>query len=305
MMDLPPGITVFERGWLSSNNILLEDNNQTVLIDSGYCTHSAQTLALVHSRLGDRALDVLLNTHLHSDHCGGNAALQATYPFLKTYIPPGNASSVRNWDTQSLTYEPTGQSCPPFSYSKLLEIGSTFEAATLSWDILAAPGHDPHSVIIFNARHGILVSADALWENGFGVVFPEIEGDSAFDEVQHTLDLIKSLDVKVVLPGHGQPFSDPTNALVRAQSRLNFFRDNPIKHALYAAKVLLKFKLLEWHQTSFNQLFAWSQQTPYFQLLHAKYWGAQSSEQWIRMLITELENAGAALVKENLISDLT
>ena len=305
MKVLPPGITVFERGWLSSNNILLEDNHQTLLIDSGYCTHSAQTVALVQSKLGARSLDVLVNTHLHSDHCGGNAALQASYPWLKTYIPPGNASSVQAWDKQSLTYEATGQSCPPFSFSKSLEIGSQFEAAKLRWEILAAPGHDPDSVIVFNTQQGILISADALWENGFGVVFPEIEGDSAFDDVQHTLDLIKSLDANCVIPGHGQPFYDVTTAVVRAQSRLNFFRENPIKHAFYAAKVLLKFKLLELHQTSFQQLHEWSQQTRYFQMLHAKYWASLTTDAWVRMLITELEKAGAATVQEDLISDLT
>jgi hypothetical protein len=33
----------------------------------------------------------------------------------------------------------------------------------------------------------VLISADALWENGFGVVFPELEGDDAFAIVAATL----------------------------------------------------------------------------------------------------------------------
>ena len=39
----------------------------------------------------ERPLDLLLNTHLHSDHCGGNAALQARHPGVRTLIPPGQA----------------------------------------------------------------------------------------------------------------------------------------------------------------------------------------------------------------------
>ena len=71
-------MTVFERGWLSSNNILFTGQHSgAALVDTGYCTHSAQTLALVQSALGRRPLERILNTHLHSDHCGGNAALQA------------------------------------------------------------------------------------------------------------------------------------------------------------------------------------------------------------------------------------
>ena len=48
---LPAGVQVFERDWLSSNNILLTDADSATLIDSGYATHAAQTLALI-----DRAL---------------------------------------------------------------------------------------------------------------------------------------------------------------------------------------------------------------------------------------------------------
>ena len=74
------GLTVFERGWLSSNNVLLTDpadpRAPAVLVDSGHCTHAAQTVALVARALGGRPLGRILNTHLHSDHCGGNARLQ-------------------------------------------------------------------------------------------------------------------------------------------------------------------------------------------------------------------------------------
>jgi glyoxylase-like metal-dependent hydrolase (beta-lactamase superfamily II) len=44
-------------------------------------------------------------------------------------------------------------------------------------------GHDPHSVILFEPVSRVLISADALWERGFGVIFPELEGVEAFDEV--------------------------------------------------------------------------------------------------------------------------
>ena len=78
------GFHVFERGWLSANNILLFDDDSAVLIDSGYVTHAPQTVALVQQALNGRMLDLLLNTHLHSDHCGGNQALQQAYPGLQS-----------------------------------------------------------------------------------------------------------------------------------------------------------------------------------------------------------------------------
>jgi hypothetical protein len=38
-----------------------------------------------------------------------------------------------------------------------------------------APGHHPYSYILFCEKHGILLSADALWEKGFGVIFPALD----------------------------------------------------------------------------------------------------------------------------------
>ncbi len=104
------GIRVFERGWLSANNVLIEGGHgPTALVDSGYVSHAEQTVALVQAALGTRPLHLLLNTHLHSDHCGGNAALQAAFPTVRTLIPPGQAQAVEQWDTTALSYAPTGQ----------------------------------------------------------------------------------------------------------------------------------------------------------------------------------------------------
>lgn len=77
---LPASIRVFERGWLSSNNVLLVDEARAALVDTGYATHAEQTVSLVEHALAGRALDTIVNTHLHSDHCGGNARLQAQWP---------------------------------------------------------------------------------------------------------------------------------------------------------------------------------------------------------------------------------
>ena len=37
-------VAVLERGWLSSNNVLLRGRLGTAVVDSGYWTHSAQTV---------------------------------------------------------------------------------------------------------------------------------------------------------------------------------------------------------------------------------------------------------------------
>ena len=291
---LPKEITVFQRGWLSSNNILIVGKDSTALIDSGYVTHAPQTLALVESALTGRSLDLLVNTHLHSDHCGGNAALQARYPDLKTLIPPGQAAHVRAWDPHALTYAPTGQNCPQFDFSEVLQPGTEIRLGSTPWQVHAAPGHDPHSVILFEPASRLLVSADALWERGFGVIFPELEGVDAFDAVGATIDLIEALKPAVVIPGHGPLFSDVEAAMAFARERLRGFVAKPDKHIRHAVKVLLKFKLLELQSIVVADFLAWAQSTPYLLAIYQQHFSGIDFAQWVDELIADLVRAGAA-----------
>lgn len=240
---LPATMRVFERGWLSSNNVLFTGED-TALVDSGYVTHAPQTLALVRHALGGRPLDRLLNTHLHSDHCGGNAALQAAYG-CHTAIPEAEAAKVAAWDEDALSYRATGQQCARFGFDALLAPGQVFELGGMDWQVLGAPGHDPHALLLFCAHEGILIAGDALWENGFGVIFPELAGEPGFGETRATLDLIAALDARIVIPGHGRMLTDVAGALQRAYSRLDYLTGAPQRNAENAVKVLVKFLLLE------------------------------------------------------------
>jgi glyoxylase-like metal-dependent hydrolase (beta-lactamase superfamily II) len=251
------GLTIFERGWLSSNNVLLHGHGAGAwLIDSGHMLHGAQTVALLRAALAGEALQGIVNTHLHSDHCGGNAAVQRAFGG-RIRIPPGSWAAACAWDEDALSYRPTGQRCEPFLPDATIEPGQTLSVGRRRWQALAAPGHDPHSIILFDADDGVVISADALWENGFGVVFPELEGGQAFDEVAGALDLIESLDARWAIPGHGGPFTDLRGALQRARQRLATFVADPDRHARHGLKVLVKYHLLEEQQQAWPEFEAW------------------------------------------------
>jgi glyoxylase-like metal-dependent hydrolase (beta-lactamase superfamily II) len=252
-MSLPTSVQVFERGWLSSNNVLLVDDACAALVDTGYATHAPQTLALVQDALGERPLDLIINTHLHSDHCGGNALLQATWP-CRTAIPMAEAAAVANWDETRLTYRATGQRCERFTFTETIAPGTPLRLGGLDWQVLGAPGHDPHSLMLYCADERVLISADALWENGFGVIFPELEGESGFAEQQAVLETIARLDVRTVVPGHGAPFTNVGLALERAFSRVAWLRADPARNAKNALKVLIVFQLLDVREMHFDTL---------------------------------------------------
>ncbi|KQW59584.1 MBL fold metallo-hydrolase [Variovorax sp. Root411] len=291
---LPVNVVVFERGWLSSNNVLLVGSEETAVVDTGYATHADQTLALVESVLGERPLDLILNTHLHSDHCGGNAALQERYPLARTEIPPGEASLVERWDQSGLSFLATGQTCRRFRFTGLLQPGTECMLGDRPWQVHAAPGHDPHSIILFDAESRTLISADALWENGFGIAFPELAGEPSFEDVGATLDLIETLAPRQVIPGHGAVFDDVGKALSVARRRLDGLQRDPVKHARHAIKVLMKFKLLEVQSISFADWHAWLRGAAYIDVIRSRFFSAIELDQLTGDILAELVAAGAA-----------
>jgi len=288
------GITVFERGWLSSNNVLLASGpaEETVLIDTGYASHAEQTVALVRHALKGRVLDRIVNTHLHSDHCGGNQALQQSFG-CAIDVPSGEADKVDAWDEDALTFRATGQQCTRFRRTGSIAVGDELVNGLSRWRVLAAAGHDPESIVLHEPDQQLLISADALWANGFGVVFPELVGEPGFDDVRRTLEMLAGLRVRWVIPGHGAPFADFELAIARAFQRLRSLAADPAKHARHAAKVLIKFHLLEVQACSVEDLNRWLDQVPYVAITHRMHFAGIGMQRWRADLLSELASTGA------------
>jgi glyoxylase-like metal-dependent hydrolase (beta-lactamase superfamily II) len=298
------GLTVFERGWLSSNNVLLHaapDEPGAVLVDSAHVLHAQQTVALVGQALNGQRLHEVVNTHLHSDHCGGNATLQRAFG-CSLRIPPGGWTAALHWDEDALSYRATGQRCERFVPTAQLAPGEDLVCGGRRWQVLAAPGHDPDSVILFDPAQGVLISADALWENGFGVVFPELEGEDAFDDVGRVLDLIETLDARLVIPGHGAVFTDVPGALQRARRRLAGFQADPARHRWHAVKVLLKYHLLEELQQPLPEMLHWLQNAPLMHSTAARMDPAQGDLATLgQRALDELVAVGALALREGVV----
>lgn len=245
-MNLPPQMHVFVRDWLSANQIVLRSRDGGVLIDSGYGKHVPLTLALVASRQGlDGApLAKLVNTHCHSDHMGGNAALHRAYG-CPIAVPAGEAPLIATWDQRRLLLDYAGQRAERFDVDEILQPGSTHVWGDLEWRVLAAPGHDMGALVFFNEAHRILISGDALWQAGYGFVMPPDIDRDALPATRATLEMIAGLDTRWVIPGHGEPFGDVEAALERAFRRTAVFEADPLRLAHHALKVVLVFALLD------------------------------------------------------------
>lgn len=238
---------------------MLFDANQATLIDTGFDKHRDLTLALVAHSLANHQpnrpakLVRIINTHLHSDHCGANAALAKAHG-CQVIIPAACETAVKAWNEDLLSFRMLRQRCEAFTADATLSPGDSFTAGGTVWDVHGAPGHDPTSLIFFAPQPRILISADALWENGFGLIFPEIFDESGFAEQQSVLDLIESLEPAIVLPGHGPFFTDVARAIAVSRSRLAALQADPDRIHRTAIKALVTFTMLDAERATIDEL---------------------------------------------------
>src|SRR3954452_56404 len=137
------------------------------------------------------------------------------------------------------------QKADPFHPDDTIAAGQTFEGGGLEWEAHAAPGHDMDALMFWEPMNRVLISGDALWENGMGFVWPEAGPNPYIEAALSTLAAIEKLAPAVVIPGHGEPFGDVAGAISRVRSRLEAFAADPARKARHVVKVMFVFALLD------------------------------------------------------------
>jgi len=291
---LPPQLHVFVRDWLSANNILLKSRDGHVLIDSGYVRHAPLTLALLASKrgIGHEQLAFLVNTHCHSDHVGGNAAIVRRYE-CPVAVPAAEAPLVERWDGKALLYDYCDQQIERFAVDHVLPANTTHVWGDLEWQALAAPGHDMGALVFYNAEYRILISGDALWEHGFGFVMPPEVDPAALPATRATIAMLAALDIRLVIPGHGEPFTDVGAALDRARTRIAAFEADSLRIARHALKVNLMFSLLDRQRMPLAGMADYVARIGIYRDFNALFFRLPPAR-LAELLVGELEKAGAA-----------
>ena len=296
--SLPPQVHVFVRDWLNANHVVMRSADGHVLVDSGYGRYAAMTLALVASPRGlnGEPLAKLVNTHCHSDHMGGNAAVQRAYG-CPIALPEGEAALVARWDTMALLLDYADQSAERFVADEILHADSVHVWGGLEWQALAAPGHDMHALVFYNPEHRILISGDALWEHGYGFVMPRTLDPAAMPATRATLEMIAALDVRIVIPGHGDVFTGVGPALERAFKRAAALEADDSRVARHALKALLMFCLLDRKRMPRADLPDYVDRVGIYRDFNAACLGL-SPRELAALLVAELERAGAVSVRD-------
>jgi glyoxylase-like metal-dependent hydrolase (beta-lactamase superfamily II) len=232
LIDVSTDLQVLVRGWLHGNVTLLPD----AVIDTGYFTGVAEIA---------REGGTVLLTHAHSDHAGGVAKIGGD-----VWASAKVKAMTTPWDPRALWLTFTGQQMPAFTVDHVL--GDSVTAGGRDWRVIETGGHATGGVSFFDGD--VLVTGDALWEDGFGIIDPWIDGNSVFDDAKEALDRLAELRPSVVIPGHGKPFADHAGAVERAQGRLAYLRQRPDRLKAQILRNFVGFFRLMYPDTSPEEL---------------------------------------------------
>ena len=204
----------------------------------------------------------LINTHGHSDHIGGNGAIQRLSGCTIS-ASPLTAYWLNTHDRHNLWLDHFGQVIEFTAVDTIIEPDTVVSLGGIDFEVLSLPGHGPGTIGFYQPDSRVMICADALWEHDVAMLNVVIHGETVLDDAQSTLDKLRGHDIRVAIPGHGGLITDMEANLDSAARRLASFRKDPNKLAWHLARRILMFTLLRYQPIEQGDLWAIVAQSPW------------------------------------------
>ena len=186
----------------------------TLIIDTGPNKISAQTLyGYAQSPKPDNKI-IAVNTEKHLDHLGGNSffrsmgidifgcdGINRSNDDLLVDLEEMN-QSIQNEKRRALREEKIFfDGTEIVNPNKLVKSGDLFDLGNIRADLIFTPGHTSTNISIYMKEEKVLYTGDCI----VGKYLPNLEAGNKDDWKKwlNSLDLISSLDLDFVVPGHG------------------------------------------------------------------------------------------------------
>ncbi len=184
------------------SNIYLIGNE--LLIDSGLARGSEKLIEVLKKINAKPKL--LVNTHLHHDHCGGNYAIKKLFS-AQICMHASDAQLLSKNHDYALS-ELFGEKFTDFEIDRRVSEGEIIKASGMEFKIIHTPGHTPGSICLWEKSRKLLISGDTFF--GYGIGRTDLPGGSE-KELFNSLKKLSKLDAKILLPGHGNVIKGDIN----------------------------------------------------------------------------------------------
>lgn len=231
-MNLPSHLHFLQRGWIDSNTVIIAGGAGPVVVDTGHPSGGAETVRLIGQVVDLAEVRLIVNTHCHWDHIGGNGMLRAVSG-ANTAVSAATAHILTQHDRRLMWLDYFAADCEPVTVDITWQDGDVVELGAYQFEVIATPGHAPDSIALYQPETRLLISADALHERDCGILNTAVHGDHILDQAITTVEKLQQYDITLALPGHGGMIVDPPASLHALARRLAEFKTYPEKMALH------------------------------------------------------------------------
>jgi cyclase len=166
--------------------------DSVVLIDSQYAEMAKKIKAKLTQLSGGKPLSLLINTHVHADHVGGNSELAANIDIIAH-------QNVLSRLSQDSSFPRAG--LPKITFSEQLQIKLPSQTLRLEY---MPPSHTDGDIVVWFEQANIVHFGDLMFESRFPFIDTS-KGGSVKGYINNTRLLLEQInDETKVIPGHGQ-----------------------------------------------------------------------------------------------------
>ncbi|MFN8500193.1 MAG: MBL fold metallo-hydrolase [Anaerolineae bacterium] len=242
-MSCPAWLTVFQRTFPSANMALVH-GPRPILVDTGFGSDFAVTDALLRDAgVASERLALIVNTHYHSDHVGGNYGFQTRYG-LPIAAHRWDAGAINRRDREACAAEWLDQPIEPYTITQPLSEGDTLDTGRVTLQTLHTPGHTLGHLSLYSPTDGVLIAGDVFHSDDVAWLNPFREGSGAIERALESLARLARLPLTWAVSGHGPPMATPLRAIDAARRRYEGWLSAPEKAAWHGAKRIFAFHLM-------------------------------------------------------------
>ena len=237
----------FERKFPSANMILIKDQ-LPILIDTGFGSDVQETEDLMREvGVSPEELHLIVNTHYHSDHVGGNFHLQKNYG-VPIAAHKWDANFINSRDPEACSAEWLDQPVEPYRVDTLLSDNDEIHTGSRTLKVLHTPGHTLGHIALYEPEQELLICGDLFHKNDIGWLNIFREGVSSIQRSLESLERLSTLKIQQAYSGHGPQIDNPLAAIDAARGRFEKWLESPEKVAWHACKRIFSFTLTQLSQ---------------------------------------------------------
>ncbi|MFE4428922.1 MBL fold metallo-hydrolase [Peribacillus butanolivorans] len=285
-------IIFFERKFPSANMTLINDQ-LPILIDTGFGSDVKETeQLLIEAGVSPEELHLIVNTHYHSDHIGGNFHFQKNYG-VTIAAHKWEADLINSCDPEACSAEWLDQPVEPYRVDKKLSDNDEIPTGSRTLKVLYTPGHTLGHISLYEPEDEILICGDLFHKNDIGWLNIFREGVSSIQRSMESLDRLSTLSIRQAYSGHGPQIENPLAAIDAARKRFEKWLRMPGKVSWHACKRIFSFTLIIKNGLSKEEIDNYLLNCGWFQDF-ARYSFQLHPEEFIQILLDEMIRSGAA-----------